>query len=92
MSADTSADIELAEPKITIEDVKRRAEAVRDLAKSEAKRTTNEVLHEQVTRTIIVGVVAVAALASFAYFLGSRKGRASVALPPLPPYHSFPPQ
>lgn len=91
MSADKTTDIDLAEPKITIDDVKRRAEAVRDLAKSEAKRTSNEILHERVTQTIIVGVVAVATLASFAYFLGHRKGRANSA-PPLPPYHCFPPE
>ena len=91
MTPDKGTDIELAEPKITIEDVKRRAEAVRDLAKSEAKRTTDELLHEQVTRTVIVGVVAVAAFVSFAYFLGSRKGKARSA-PPLPPYHCFPPE
>ena len=59
--------------RITIDDVKQRAEAVRDLAVSEAKETVRVVAHDQLTKTILVGVVAVAALASFAYFLGSRR-------------------
>ena len=61
------------EERITIEDVKQRAAAVRDLAISEAKETVREVTEDQLTKTIIVGVVAIAALASFAYFLGSRR-------------------
>jgi GH24 family phage-related lysozyme (muramidase) len=80
MSAVSDADAEVVEPRITVEDVKQRAAAVRDLAKSEAKRTANEVLHERATQTIIIGVVAVAALASFAYFLGAR--RCQRQLPP----------
>jgi len=91
MSADKSADIELVEPKITIDDVKRRAEAVKDLAKSEAKRSANELMHERATQVVIVGVVAVATLASFAYFLGARRSRVRLT-PPLPPYHCFPPE
>lgn len=62
-----------AEERITIEDVKQRAAAVRDLAVSEAKETARVLAHDQLTKTIVVGIVAVAALASFAYFLGSRR-------------------
>ncbi len=91
MSADTNTGIGASEPKITIEDVKRRAEAVRDLAKSEVRRKRDELLHEKAARTIFVGVVAIAALASFAFFMGTRKGKASCS-PPLPPYHCFPPE
>ncbi len=89
MSADKGTDALSAEPKITIEDVKHRAEAVRDLAKSELNRTTNELMHEKVTQTIIAGVVVVAALASIAFFVGTRKGRSSCP-PALPP--CWPPQ
>lgn len=71
MSAQT--EITPAEERITIDDVKQRAAAVRDLAVLEVKETVREVTHEQLTKTIIIGVVAVAALASFAYFLGSRR-------------------
>jgi len=74
MSADKTVDIELAEPKITIDDVKRRAAAVRDLAKSEARRSADELLHERATRTALVGVAIVATIAGLAFFLGSRKG------------------
>ena len=91
MSADKSADIELVEPKITIDDVKRRAEAVKDLAKSEAKRSANELMHERATQVVIVGVVAVATLASIAFYLGTRRGASKVS-PTLPPYHCFPPE
>ena len=84
MSADKGADALSAEPKITIEDVKHRAEAVRDLAKSEANRAAHELMHEKVTQTVIAGVVVVAVLASFAFFLGTRKGRSSCS-PSLPP-------
>jgi hypothetical protein len=71
MSAQTQ--ITPAEERITIDDVKQRAAAVRDLAVLEAKETVRAATHEQLTKTIIVGVVAVAALASFAYYLGSRR-------------------
>lgn len=84
MTADKGADEKLAEPKITIEDVKHRAEAVRDLAKSEANRATHELMHERVTQTVIAGVFVVAALASVAFFIGTRKGRSSCP-PALPP-------
>jgi len=87
MTADKGADANLAEPKITIEDVKHRAEAVRDLAKSEANRATHQLMHERVTQTVIAGVVVVAALASLAFLIGTRKGRSSCppALPPCCP-------
>ena len=91
MSANKGADIDVAEPKITLEDVKHRAEAVRDLAKSEAKRATNTIMHERATQAVMVGVGVVAVLASLAYLMGTRKGRASCP-PPLPPYHCFPPE
>lgn len=85
MTADKGADEYSAEPKITIEDVKHRAEAVRDLAKSEANRATHELMHERVTQTIIAGVVVVAAFASLAFFIGTRKGRSRCPAP-APPY------
>jgi len=82
MSADLFADVESDEPRITIEDVKHRAVAVRDLAVSEAKRSTNEMLHERATQTVIIGVAAVLAITSLAYYLGSRK---CLRQPPPPP-------
>jgi len=64
-----------AEDRITIDDVKHRAEAVRDLAVSEAKETARVIAHDQLTKTIVVGVVAVVALTSLAYYLGTRRYR-----------------
>lgn len=72
MTSDTGAGAEALEPKITIEDVKQRAAAVRDLAKSEARQAANVVLHEKATQAVIVGVVAVVAITSLAYYLGTR--------------------
>jgi hypothetical protein len=89
MSADRAAEMNAEEPKITIEDVKHRAQAVRDLATSEAKRAAAELMHEKVTQTIIAGVVIVTALTSLAFFIGTRKGRSSCP-PSLPP--GWPPQ
>lgn len=90
MSADKTSDLDLTEPKITIDDVKRRAEAVRDLAKAEARTAANELLHDRVARTVAVGAVVVVSLVSIAHFMGMRKGKASC--PTLPPYHCLPPE
>lgn len=73
MTPDIGTGAESAEPRITIEDVKQRAVAVRDLAKSEAKHAANVVFHEKAAQAAIVGVVAVVAFASLAYYLGTRK-------------------
>lgn len=73
MSADS--EITLAADRITVDDVKRRAVAVRDLAVSEAKETARVIAHDQLTRTIVVGVVAVVAVTSLAYYLGTRRYR-----------------
>lgn len=75
MSRESSGEVELAEPKITVDDVKQRAMAVRDLAYSEAKRAANSALRERAAQTAIVGVVAVVALTSLAFYLGARKAR-----------------
>lgn len=60
------------EPRITLEDVKHRAETVRDLAVTEAKQTTQRVMDETAGRTLLIvaGVVVIAA--SLAFYLGSR--------------------
>jgi hypothetical protein len=70
-------------PKLTVDDVRHHAEAVRDIAKRDARR----VLNDQVTQTAIIAGVAVVAVVSFAYFFGSRRGAAGVQCPELPPPH-----
>lgn len=63
-----------AEP-ITLDEVKQRANAVKDLAVSESKRLAAEVTEADVTKVALVVVGAVVVVASLAYFLGSRAGR-----------------
>jgi hypothetical protein len=65
-------------PKLTVDDVRHHAEEVRDLAKRDAER----VVTDQRTQLILAGVVAVAAVVSIAYFVGSRR---AIPGPPLPP-------
>lgn len=64
-----------AEPRITIDDLRHRAEDVRNKAVAEAKGAARAVVGDSATRTLVIvaGVVVVAA--SFAYFLGTRSRR-----------------
>lgn len=66
-----------APEKITLDEVKNRAEDVRDLVVTETRRTTREVLESDPVRTALVVVGVVVAAASVAYFLGTRAGRAA---------------
>lgn len=61
------------EPQVTVEDLRRKAEQVRDLTKSEVRRTVNQVTSEELTRTLVIAGVAVVAAISLAYYLGSRR-------------------
>lgn len=64
-------------PRITLDDLKHRAESIKDLAVTDTKSAVNRVLDTDATKTLmmVAGVVLVAA--SFAYFLGTRTGRGS---------------
>lgn len=66
---------------ITIDDIKHEATGVKDLAISETKRVGREAISDNVVRTVIIGVAAVVALTSLAYFMGRR-----VPGPPPPPW------
>lgn len=74
MSAARIPDEPVVEP-ITLEQIKHRAEGIKDLAVVETKEAVGRVFQEDATKTflIVAGVVVVAA--SLAYFLGSRAGR-----------------
>lgn len=61
--------IDETENPITIEDLKRKALEVRDLAEVEV-RTLAE---QQGARMALIGIVAVVAALSIAYYLGTRK-------------------
>ena len=70
-------------PKLTVDDVRHRAEEVRNIAERDVKR----VFEEQLTQTIVIVGVAAVTLMSVAYLMGSRRGarRAAPELPPAPP-------
>jgi hypothetical protein len=54
---------------VTVEDLRRKALHIRDMAEVEARHITEE----RATTAVIVGVVAVVAAISIAYYLGSRR-------------------
>jgi len=59
-------------PKLTVNDVRHHAEEVRDIAKRDARH----VIDDQATQTALIAGVAVLALVSLAFFMGSRRGAA----------------
>ena len=59
---------------LTLDDIRHRAEQVRDLAITETKRTVNTVTSQPATRIAIVGLVGLAVALSVAYYLGKRSG------------------
>lgn len=59
----------MPERTLTVQDVKHRAEEVRDLAVRDARRATQT----DPAKLLAIGVVGVLVVASFAYYLGSRK-------------------
>ena len=65
--------------KITVDDLKERAEGIRDTVREDTK----EVLRQDTTKIVIAGVVTAVVVVSFAYYIGSR--RCQRLLPPAPP-------
>ncbi len=65
-------DITQSAERITLDQIKHRAEAVKELAVSDAKSTVSAVLDTDATRTLfmVAGIVVVAA--SLAFYLGAR--------------------
>ena len=57
------------ETAITVDDLRQKAIGIKDLAEAEAR----EFAREKGTQAAVVAVVAVAALVSIAYYLGSRR-------------------
>jgi len=57
--------------RITVDDLKQKTMHVRDLAEAE----TRTLLQRDVTKAVAVGVLAVVAALSLAYYLGSRSSR-----------------
>ncbi len=78
MSPEAQAPVE---PRVTIDDLKHRAEAVKSLAVRETKDAVNTVFDENATRTLIIVAGVVVVVASLAFFLGSKSVRSSGGLP-----------
>jgi hypothetical protein len=55
--------------KITVDDLKEKAEFIRDTAKGEAER----VVRDETTKLVIAGVAVVLVTVSLAYYLGSHR-------------------
>ena len=70
------------EERVTLEQLKHRAEEISDLAVSESKRVANVVYDQNVTRAVLVAVGVVVVAASLAYFMGSRACSRVLAAPP----------
>jgi CDP-diglyceride synthetase len=67
------------EPRVSLDDIRHRADAVKSRALTEARSAVDEAVGQENLRTLLIvgGLVVVAA--SFAFFLGSRSGKASMA-------------
>jgi hypothetical protein len=68
-----------AEERITIDDIRHRAEYVKAQAITEARGSADAVLGDNGTRTLVMVAGLVVVAASLAFFLGSRSGRARFA-------------
>ena len=54
---------------ITVDDLRHKALHIRDLAETEAR----QLVDERRTQIVVVGVIAIVAAVSIAYYLGSRR-------------------
>lgn len=66
------------EPKITLDDIKHRAEAVTDMAVSDAKQAVAMVANTDAAKKVMIAVGVVLAVASVAYFMGTRAARGRI--------------
>lgn len=69
----------IATERISIDDIRHRAEYVKSQALAEAKGAVDTVVGENGTRTLVIVAGLVVVAASLAFFLGSRSGRAALA-------------
>ena len=80
MNADPKQPLYVApEERVTLDQLRHRAEEVSNLTVVESKRVATEVYEENITKAVIVVLGVVVVAASLAYFLGSRAGRRSAA-------------
>lgn len=60
-----------AAKKITVDDLRDKAEEIRDTFQEDTRR----VLHEETAKLVIVGAIVVATAVSLAFYLGTRRCR-----------------
>ncbi len=72
------------EERVTLEQIKHRAEEIGNLAINESKRIANDVYEQNVSKAVLVAVGVIVVAASLAYFMGSRAGRRAASPPPAP--------
>lgn len=77
MSAQNSVP-DSSEPKITLDDLKHRTEAITDMAVSDAKEAVAAVARTDAAKKVMIAVGVVLAVASVAYFMGSRAVRGRI--------------
>jgi len=65
-------------PRITLDDVKHRAETIKDMAVSDAKDAVAKVTEADITKKVLIVAGVVIFAASFAYYLGTRSARGRV--------------
>jgi hypothetical protein len=65
------ATTESAAPAITVDDLKRKAVHIKDMAESEVRTLADE----RGAQVVLIGAVVVLAAVSIAFFLGTRAGR-----------------
>ena len=63
------------EERVTVDELKQRAEQIQDLALTQTKQVVREVYEQNVTRAALVAVGVVVVAASVAYYLGTRAAR-----------------
>jgi hypothetical protein len=63
------------EERVTIDELKQRAEQVQDLALARTKQVVHDVYEQDVTRAALVALGVVVVAASLAYYLGTRVSR-----------------
>jgi hypothetical protein len=65
--------------RVSLEDLKQRAEQVQDLASTKGKKAVHELYEKDVTRAALVAVGVVVVAASLAYMMGSRAARRAMS-------------
>lgn len=66
--------------RVSLDDIKHRAQSVSDLAVGETKAAVGRVMAQDTTKLVLVAVGVVVVAASLAYFAGSRRGRGGIDL------------